>query len=123
MSKQSKVLTFGERELGVVWTDEVDLPIAIIDLEKQKSRRIFDTKQEAQKQEQDNNLLVIIERQLQVIKQFILCETLKDILSAEYAQKVRDTNKQNFIIELHNRHNIFGYIKFMSSPLKESAKS
>lgn len=42
-------------------------------------------------------MLVIIERQLQVIKNFILCEMLKDILSAEYARKARDTNKQNFI--------------------------
>lgn len=30
MNKQSEVLTFVERELRVVWTDEVDLPIAIL---------------------------------------------------------------------------------------------
>lgn len=42
---------------------------------------------------------------------------LKAIFLAEYTLKIRDTNKQNFLIELYNRHNIFGYIKFMSSSL------
>lgn len=59
---------------------------------------------------------------MQAIKKIILCEVLKDILLAEYALKTRDTNKQNFLVELHNRDNIFGYIKFMSSPLKTKCK-
>lgn len=39
MGKGSKVLTFGERDSGIVWIDEVDLPIAsfFIHLEKQEN--------------------------------------------------------------------------------------
>lgn len=38
MGKGSKILSFGEMESGIVWTDEVDLPIAsfFIHLEKQE---------------------------------------------------------------------------------------